>query len=105
MIEHNYRYRATTDNPAERRAVEESFATSVLWGFTVVAAEGDRVLVDATDFFLRDAHGVVGRLRDAKQGGYRIEPSRCALYLPRTKGFPKNTEVEATLTFVTDGPP
>src|SRR5215469_2640153 len=58
MIEPNYHYRAITADAAEPRAVEESFARSILWGFKVEAAEGNRVLVDATAFFLRDAHGV-----------------------------------------------
>src|SRR4029079_18035871 len=31
MIEPNYRYRAISTDAAERRAVEESFARSVLW--------------------------------------------------------------------------
>src|SRR5690349_3029433 len=56
MIETNYRYRALSSDSAERRAVEESFAQSVLWGFKIEASEGDRVLVDATTFFMRDAH-------------------------------------------------
>jgi uncharacterized protein DUF4953/uncharacterized protein DUF5117 len=105
MVEPNYRYRAISSNEAERRAVEDSFARSVLWGFKAEAEEGGRVLVDATSFFMRDAHGVVDRLRQAKQGRYRLDDSRSALYLPRTKGFPKNTEVETTLTFVTDEDP
>ncbi len=103
MIEPNYRFRAITSDMAERRAVEESFARSVLWGFKVEATEADRVLVDATSFFVRDAHGVVERLRDAQQGQYRLEESRSAVFMPRTKSFPKNTEVEATLTFTTEG--
>ena len=45
------------------------------------------------------------RLRDTEQGHYRLDDSRSALYLPRTRGFPKNTEVEATLTFTTDEKP
>ena len=61
------RYRAISSNEAERRAVKESFAQSVLWGFKVEAEEGDRVLVDATAFFMRDAHGVVDRLRQASR--------------------------------------
>jgi uncharacterized protein DUF4953/uncharacterized protein DUF5117 len=105
MTEPNYSYRAITSNEAERRAVKESFAQSVLWGFKVEAEEDGRVLVDATDFFMRDAHGVIARLRDAKQGTYKLDDSRSAFYLARTKGFPKNTEVEATLTFTTDGDP
>jgi hypothetical protein len=103
MIEMNYRYRALSSDLAERRAVEESFAQSVLWGFKIEASEGDRVLVDATTFFMRDAHGVIDRLRQARQGQYRLDDSRSAFFLPRTNGFPKNTEVETILTFVSDG--
>jgi hypothetical protein len=105
MTQPNYSYRAISSNEAEKRAVKESFARSVLWGFKVEAEEGDRVLVDATAFFMRDAHGVVDRLRQARQGSYRLDESRSALYLPRTKGFPQNTEIETTLTFTTDQDP
>ena len=101
----NYRYRALTPDLAERRAVADSFARSVLWGFKVEAEEGTRVLVDATAFFMRDAHGVADRLRAAKQGRFKLDESRSALFLERTKAFPKNTEVEATLTFTTDEDP
>ena len=104
LIQPNYRYRAISPDAAERRAVEESFARSVLWGFKVEAAEGDRVLVDATGFFLRDTHGVIERLRQARQGAYRFDESRSAIYLPRTKVFPKNSEVEAMLTFSSEEP-
>ncbi len=102
LVQSNYRYRAISSDPAERRAVEESFAQSVLWGFKVEASEGERVLVDATAFFLRDVHGVIDRLRQARQGQYRYDESRSAFYLPRTKVFPKNTEVETILTFTSE---
>src|SRR5215207_8089830 len=103
LVEPPQRFRAITADAAERRAVEESFARSVIWGFKVESAEGARVLVDATAFFLRDAHGVAERLRESNQGQYRLDESRSALYLPRTKAIPKNTEVETTLTFTTEG--
>lgn len=102
LVQPNYDFRALSDNAAERRAVEESFARSVIWGFKVEATESDRVLVDATNFLIRDAHGVADRLREAKQGTYAFDESRSALYLPNTKGFPKNTEVEATITLTTN---
>jgi hypothetical protein len=105
MVEPNYRYRAITNDPAELRAVKDSFAQSVLWGFTVEASEGSRVLVDATKLILRDAYGVIDTLRDTRQGQYRLDESRSALYLERTKNFPKNSEIEATLTFITDASP
>jgi hypothetical protein len=98
-----------SNDPDERRAVRDSFAESALWGFTVAVEEQDaekkdHALVDATDFFLRDAHHVPEALRRAKQGAYRLEGSRCAIYLSNTKNFPLNTEVEATLTFTGDEP-
>lgn len=99
LVQPNLAYRATTDNPNEKRAVEESFAQSILWGFKAEAADGNKVLVDATDFLLRDAHDVIGNIKRTRQGNYRLDASRSALYLPRTKNFPKNSEFEATLTF------
>jgi len=104
LVQSNLEYRAVSNDADERKAVRDSFAESALWGFTVAVEEGERALVDATDFFLRDAHGVPAALRKTKQGTYRLDASRCALYLPRTKSFPLNTEVEATLTFTGDEP-
>jgi hypothetical protein len=102
LVQPNYEFRALSNNAAERKSVEESFARSVIWGFKVEAVDGDRVLVDATGFLIRDAHGVADRLNQARQGTYNFDESRSALYLPHTKGFPKNTEVEATVTLTTN---
>ena len=99
LTELNYSFRAISDNLQERKAVEEAFAQSVLWGFTVVAEENGKVLVDASDFLLQDAHDVIGRLRAGQQGTYSLDKSRSAFYLPRTKNFPENSEFEVTLTF------
>lgn len=104
LIEPNYNFRATSQNEEERKSVREAFAESTLWGFKVEAGDGDRALVDATDFFLRDAHHVAETLKRARQGDYKLDASRSAFYLPRTKNFPKNTEVEATLTLVGENP-
>jgi hypothetical protein len=104
LLQPNYDYRAVTANPDERRTVEESFAQSVLWGFDAAADSNGALLVDATSFFLRDAHDVAGTLKRTNQGAFRLDLSRSALYLPRTKNFPLNTEVEVTLTFTGDEP-
>jgi Met-zincin/Domain of unknown function (DUF5117) len=104
LIQENLDYRAVSNDPDERRAVRDSFAESALWGFTVAAEEKDHALVDATDFFLRDAHGIPATLHRVKQGAYHLDASRCAIYLPQTKNFPLNTEVEATLTFAGEEP-
>ncbi|MBK8607998.1 MAG: zinc-dependent metalloprotease [Chitinophagaceae bacterium] len=100
LIQPNYNFRATTNDAAERRAVEQSFAQSTIWGFTVEAETGNRSLVDATDFLLRDAMRVSNRLRSNQQGSYSIDKSRSVMYLPRTKNFPQNSEFETTITFL-----
>ena len=100
LIQPNYNYRAVTNDVAEKRAVEQSFAQSTLWGFVAEAETGTRILVDATDFLLRDAMQVSNRLRSNQQGNYSLEKSRSAIYWPRTKNFPMNSEFEATVTFV-----
>jgi hypothetical protein len=100
MVEPNYDYRAISTNPLERKAVEEAFAKSVLWGFTAIAETSGRVLVDLGDFVMRDTSNIAGRLAP---GAYRFDRTRSAVYVPNTKAFPKNTEIEVISTFVTDG--
>ena len=55
--------------------------------------------MDATDFFLRDMTNAANSLRP---GTYRVDRTRSAFYLPNTRNFPKNTEVDVTLTFVNE---
>ncbi len=96
MVQPNHRYRAISDNPDEVRAVTDAFARSTHWGFKVAAETDGRVLVDMTDYLIRDTHGVIRRLRP---GTYRLIKDRSAVYMPMTMGFPKNTELEVSLTF------
>jgi Met-zincin/Domain of unknown function (DUF5117)/Domain of unknown function (DUF5118) len=100
MVQGNENFRSSSTNPAEQRSVADSFARSILWGFTVAAESNGHVLVDATDFFLRDGHGAGAALGGA---AYRVDRTRSAFYLARTKAFPKNTEIEVTLTFTNEG--
>lgn len=57
LIQPNLRFRASTDNKSEKKSVEEAFAKSVLFGFEILEEKEGVHLIDATDFFLRDAHG------------------------------------------------
>jgi hypothetical protein len=109
LIQPNLEYRSSAAEAAERMAVKESFAESVLWGFKVEAQDTDKndkgkYLIDATEFFLRDAHHAAESLQRSGQGSYYVDASRSAVTEENTKNFPKNTEVEAMLTFVTDSP-
>ena len=68
----NLNYRASSENPAERRSVEDAFAQSVLWGFEVAAEDNDRVLVDATAFFMSDAHHVDRDAQENQAGDVQV---------------------------------
>ncbi len=97
MVQPNNRFRALTSNQLEVKDVREAFARSVLWGFTAAAeSNGGRVLVDASDFLLRDATNMGARLRP---GSYRLDQTRSTISMPTTQNFPKNTEIEVELTF------
>jgi hypothetical protein len=100
MTQPNFDFRAVTNDPREQKAVNESFAQSILFSFNVEAEADKILLVDATSFLLRDAHGAADKIRKTKQGSYTLNEARSAIYIANTKNFPKNTEMEATLTFV-----
>ncbi len=104
MVAPNLRYRADSDNLDEQKAVRDAFAPGILWGFKVAAATDSNVLVDATDFVLRDVMGITRRLGNMKQGNFKLDLTRSAPHLSMTKAFPKNTELEAQLTFLSDNP-
>ena len=104
LVAPNLAFRAENGSAAEKRAVADSFASSVIGGFDVAAEENGRVLVDATAFFLRDAHDVIGALKATKQGSYALDAQRSAFHLPMTKNFPQNTEVEVVQTFTGSEP-
>ncbi len=99
LVQPNYKFRAISDNPDEAASVEQAFAHSVLWGSKIIRKEGNAYILDATNFLMRDAHGVTGTLSRSGQGNYSLDKTRSALYLDRTKNFPENTEFEVTLTF------
>jgi len=99
LTQTNYDYRAISNNPAEENSVREAFAESVLWGFDIIVETGDRLLINLTPFLMQDAHGVADRLASRKEGNYKLDKTRSALYPARIKNFPDNSEFEATLTF------
>ncbi|MDC3194943.1 zinc-dependent metalloprotease [Flavobacteriaceae bacterium] len=99
LIQPNQYYRAITNNIEEKKSVEQAFAKSILKSFVIKETKNGKYLVDATSFFIRDAHGVMGRLLAKKQGKYTLDRSRSAINLERTKAFPKNVEFDVMITF------
>lgn len=103
LVQPNYNYRAISDNADERKSVEEAFAQSVIWGFTIEAQDSSKVLIDVTHFLLRDSHQLARKLGNSNQGNYHADESRSAIYLPNTKSFPENSEFETTVTLTGTG--
>ena len=99
LTEANQRFRSSSPDPLEQKAVADSFASTVHWGFAITAEEGTRVLIDLTPFVLRDGHDASAALRRSRSGTYKIDPTRSVVYLDRTRSFPANTEIEVLLTF------
>ncbi len=101
LVEPNLRFRSSSPSAAEQAAVTESFPVSVLAGFKAAAEDADgTVLVDATRFFLSDVHNLAAALARGRQGVYHVDAARSTIVPANTKAFPKNTVVEAELTFV-----
>jgi hypothetical protein len=105
LVQTNQAFRSTSTDAAEQLSVRQSFPESVLFGFKVEAEDpSGAVLVDATDFYLRDAHGVAEILTRLKQGSFKLDPTRSTIAPDATRAFPRNTEVETILTFTSDDP-
>ena len=99
LVEPNLYYRAQTENNSEKKSVEQAFAKSVIFGFEIIETNEEHYLIDFTPFLLYDRHGVAKRLRDLKQGSYKVDKSKSAIEIFNTKAFPENVEFEALLTF------
>jgi hypothetical protein len=122
LLQPDYEHRSVNGSADEKRDVADGFSQSVLFGFAPVALEGDKALVDLTPFVVRDAlhlgenigsgrgnpgsafaAAAAGNRGGAAAGGYRLDESRSAVYIDNTKNFPKNTELEALVTFTESG--
>jgi len=99
LIQPNLRYRAVSENDLEKRSVEQAFAKSVIYGFKIAEQKDNKYIIDFTSFLMEDRHGVGKRLKSSKQGSYKVDKSKSAIELERTKAFPENVEFEALLTF------
>ena len=104
VVFENWSYRSSArGNPDQTRAVLEAFPASTAASLPIIAREGERMVVDVTDFVMRDWNDVVGKLESGKQGTYAVARDRSTVYRPYTKAFPENTEIDVALTFATLG--
>jgi uncharacterized protein DUF4953/uncharacterized protein DUF5117 len=106
VVFENWGFRSSdAANEAHQRTVQEAFPPSTVAALPLVAQEGGHLLVDATDFVLRDWMGVAETLAASRQGSYTVARDRSSIYRPYTRAFPENTEIDAALTFTTPGVP
>ncbi|MBY5992993.1 zinc-dependent metalloprotease [Ferrimonas balearica] len=99
LRELNTAYRATSDNAAERAALTEAFAESVLW---VGRPEAGRAAL--TDLLYSDLHGIAERLQATGQGSFQLDRARSLVLADGIKAFPKNADVDLQLTFTSADP-
>src|SRR5580698_1212526 len=110
VVLRNTRFRAGSGGPGLEQGVDESFPDSILASLPVVKTDGTKVTVDATALVVRDGVNFAsprgrgnllpGGVTELAAGvSWQFDPARSAIYLPRTKAFPKNSEVEVTVTY------
>ena len=106
VVFENWNYRTSAlDNPAHARTVLEAFPPSTAASLPIIAQDGQHLVVDATEFFMRDWNDVAGTITSSNDGSYSVARDRSSIYRPYTKAFPENTEVDVALTFSTQGRP
>jgi hypothetical protein len=118
LLQPDTEHRSVRGSDDEKKDVADAFSQSILFGFSPVALEGDKALIDLTPFVVRDALHIgenigsgrgnpgsvfaaaaANRAGGAAGGGYHLDETRSAVYIENTRNFPKNSEFEALVTF------
>lgn len=100
VVFENWRYRTSaTTNADHRRTVAEAFPSSIVASLPIQAEEQGRLLVDATDFAVRDWTDVIGTMARSQQGAYSLARDRSGINRALTRGFADNTEIDVNLTY------
>jgi Met-zincin/Domain of unknown function (DUF5117) len=113
VVQKNLRFRPGTGGAGMEKGLDESFPDSILAALPVVKEESGKVIVDAMPLLVRDAVDFsTPRTGNGGRGGggvrvdeldtnvsWQFDAARSAIYLPRTKAFPKNSEVEVIATY------
>ena len=116
VIAENSSFRAERGSSELRKSVELSFPTSVLAALPVEAEQDGALLVDAKALLVRDAADLLSQMRrptqavngqmvrqESKDSNWKLDDARSVIDLDASGSFPRNTEIEALLTFSNDG--
>ncbi len=106
VVFENWNYRSSlTANSPHQQTIAGSFPPSTVAALPIVAEEGGRLLVDATDFVVRDWNDIAGTLARANEGTYTLARDRSGISRQYTRAFPDNSEIDVSLTFAAQGRP
>lgn len=101
----NWRYRASTDNPLEQKAVLDSFAASILWAGEAKKIHADGSFdVDIAGFLTSDVLDLRGWLKSAGQGDFSIAEDRSFADPQSVLAFPDNIEIDTVMTLTSAAP-
>jgi hypothetical protein len=116
VIAENSGFRAEHGSADLKKAVELSFPTAVLAALPVEAEENGVLLVNANPLLVRDAADLLSQMRrptqavngqmvrqESKDSNWKLDDGRSVIDLDSSGSFPRNTEIEALLTFTNDG--
>lgn len=103
LLTRNPYFRASQGTPLEKM-VQLGFRDSVRRAFPIVARDdaAGRFLIDATGLFVSDWPNLADYLPAVFKTGFRLDPTRSTI--ASVKGFPRNIEIEADLTFAALAP-
>ena len=116
VIAQNTSFRAERGSSDLKKSVELSFPTSVLAALPIEAEQDGTLLVDAKSLVVRDAADLLSQMRrptqavngqmvrqEARDSTWKLDDGRSVVDLDASGSFPRNTEIEALLTFTNDG--
>lgn len=116
VMQRNMQFRAENGSDALKGSVHMSFPSSILAALPIEAEENGTLIVNANSLVVRDAFDLLGQIRQPSRaiGGqvirqqnpnaaaWRMDEARSTIDLDHTKNFPRNTEIEAFITFTTE---
>ncbi len=104
MLEKNVRFRADSSSTLSR-AIERGVSDH-LYGATDIKSKprdsGDAVLVDPSDFFIRDAQHVAYFVGTERKMGFTFDEKNS--YFELVRSFPENSEIDVKLHYKTSKP-
>ncbi len=105
LVQEQTSHRALHGGTAAQQVIDESFPVAIRAAWPVLADSAGRTLVDVTEFLRTADTQIAPTLRDAHAGEWRADPARSLFTASRSGAFPRNTELDMTLTYTCDAPP